>query len=44
LQAEIDLLDDIIVHGMSMIDVGCGTGRHLTMLRNRLRTSAGCAS
>ena len=24
-----------------MIDVGCGTGRHLTMLRNRLRTGVG---
>jgi len=26
---------------MSMIDVGCGTGRHLAMLRNRLRTGVG---
>ena len=41
LQAEIDLLNDIVVEGMSMIDVGCGTGRHLTMLRNRLRTGVG---
>ena len=32
LQAEIDLLNDIVVEGMSMIDVGCGTGRHLIML------------
>jgi ubiquinone/menaquinone biosynthesis C-methylase UbiE len=41
LQAEIDLLNDIVVEGMSVIDVGCGTGRHLTMLRNRLRTGVG---
>jgi hypothetical protein len=41
LQAEIDLLNDIVVEGMSMIDVECGTGRHLTMLRNRLRTGVG---
>jgi len=41
LQAEIDLLNDIVVEGMSMLDVGCGTGRHLTMLRNRLRTGVG---
>ena len=41
LQAESDLLDDIVVEGMSMIDVGYGTGRHLTSLRNRLRTGVG---
>jgi len=41
LNAEIDLLNDIVVEGMSMIDVGCGTGRHLIMLRNRLRTGVG---
>jgi ubiquinone/menaquinone biosynthesis C-methylase UbiE len=41
LHAEMDLLDNIVVEGMSMIDVGCGTGRHLTMLRNRLRTGVG---
>jgi len=44
LQAEIDLLNDIVVEGMSMLDVGCGTGRHLTMLRNRLRTGVGAHS
>ena len=38
LQAEIDLLHDIVIEGMSMIDAGCRTGRHLTMLRNHLRT------
>src|SRR5579871_4746356 len=32
LQAEIDLLNDLVVDGMSVIDVGCGTGRHLARL------------
>jgi ubiquinone/menaquinone biosynthesis C-methylase UbiE len=41
LQAEIDLLNEIVVEGMSMIDVGSGTGRHLAMLRDRLRTGVG---
>jgi ubiquinone/menaquinone biosynthesis C-methylase UbiE len=41
LQAEIELLSDIIVDGMTMIDVGCGTGRHLAMLRDRLRIGVG---
>ncbi len=41
LQAEIELLTDIVVEGMSVIDVGCGTGRHLAMLRDRLRIGVG---
>jgi ubiquinone/menaquinone biosynthesis C-methylase UbiE len=41
LQAEIELLNDIVVEGMSVIDVGCGTGRHLAMLRDRLRIGVG---
>jgi ubiquinone/menaquinone biosynthesis C-methylase UbiE len=41
LQAEIELLNDIVVEGMSVIDVGCGTGRHLAMLRDRLRSGVG---
>jgi ubiquinone/menaquinone biosynthesis C-methylase UbiE len=41
LQAESELLNDIVVEGMSMIDVGCGTGRHLAMLHDRLRIGVG---
>jgi ubiquinone/menaquinone biosynthesis C-methylase UbiE len=41
LQAEIELLNSIVVQGMSVIDVGCGTGRHLVMLRNALRIGVG---
>lgn len=41
LQAEIELLNDIVVEGTSVIDVGCGTGRHLAMLRDRLRSGVG---
>lgn len=40
-QAEIDLLNDAIAEGMSVIDIGCGTGRHLAMLRDRLRIGVG---
>lgn len=41
LRAEIDLLDDVIVAGMRVIDVGCGTGRHLAMLSDRLQIGVG---
>lgn len=41
LQAELDLLHDIITEGMRVIDVGCGTGRHLLLLRDRLRLGVG---
>ena len=37
MQAEIDVLDDIVSQGMTMIDIGCGTGRHLARLRDRVR-------
>jgi ubiquinone/menaquinone biosynthesis C-methylase UbiE len=41
LQAEMALLTDIIGEGMTVIDVGCGTGRHLAMLGDRLRIGVG---
>ncbi len=41
LQAEIDLLNRTIVKGMAVIDLGCGTGRHLAMLGDRLRIGVG---
>src|SRR5438034_8628275 len=41
LQAEIELLDDMVVEGMSIVDIGCGTGRHLAMLGDRLRVGVG---
>jgi len=41
LQAEVELLTDLVVNGMAMVDVGCGTGRHLAMLRDRLRIGVG---
>ncbi len=41
LQAEIDLLNDRIVRGMAVIDLGCGTGRHLAMVGDRLRIGLG---
>jgi ubiquinone/menaquinone biosynthesis C-methylase UbiE len=41
LQAEIELLADAVAGGMAVIDIGCGTGRHLAMLCNRLRIGVG---
>ena len=41
LQAEIELIHHIVVQGMAVIDVGCGTGRHLALLRDRLRVGVG---
>src|SRR5262250_3328961 len=37
LRAEIELLDRTVVKGMTVIDFGCGTGRHLAMFGDRLR-------
>jgi ubiquinone/menaquinone biosynthesis C-methylase UbiE len=41
MQAEIDLLQDIVSDGMAVLDIGCGTGRHLALLRDRLRIGVG---
>ena len=40
-RAELDLLHDVVTQGMRVIDVGCGTGRHLLLLRDRLRFGVG---
>lgn len=41
IQAEIDLLGEIVIQGMSWLDVGCGTGRHLATLSGRVRIGVG---
>src|SRR5262245_42707980 len=41
LRAELDLLHDVTAKGMRVIDVGCGTGRHLLLLSDRLRLGLG---
>jgi SAM-dependent methyltransferase len=41
LRAELDLLHDVVKEGMRVLDVGCGTGRHLVLLGDRLRLSVG---
>jgi ubiquinone/menaquinone biosynthesis C-methylase UbiE len=41
LHAELELLQDVITEGMRVIDVGCGTGRHLLLLRDHLRLGVG---
>jgi len=41
LRAEFELLGEIIGDGMRVIDVGCGTGRHLLRMASRLRLGVG---
>jgi SAM-dependent methyltransferase len=41
LRAELDLLQQVIRKGMRVLDVGCGTGRHLLMVEGRLRFGVG---
>jgi SAM-dependent methyltransferase len=41
LRAELDLLHDVVREGMRVLDVGCGIGRHLVLLRDRLRFGVG---
>jgi len=41
LRAELELLREIIRPGMRVLDVGCGTGRHLLLLGERLTLGVG---
>jgi len=41
LRAELDLLHDVVKDGMRVLDLGCGTGRHLILLGDRLRLGLG---
>jgi len=41
LQAEIDLLNEVVTGGMAVLDLGCGTGRHLAMFEDRLHLGVG---
>lgn len=40
-RAELDILHDVITEGTRVIDFGCGTGRHLLLLSDRLRLGVG---
>lgn len=41
LNAELDLLFGVIEKGMQVLDVGCGTGRHLLLVGDRVRLGVG---
>jgi SAM-dependent methyltransferase len=41
LRAELDLLHQVVKEGMRVLDVGCGTGRHLILFRDRVRLGVG---
>src|SRR4029450_9503307 len=41
MQAGRGLVDDFVGQGTSVLDVGCGTGRHLAALRDRVRIGVG---
>lgn len=41
LQAEIDLFEDLVAPDMSVVDVGCGNGRHLALVANRVSLALG---
>jgi ubiquinone/menaquinone biosynthesis C-methylase UbiE len=41
MRAELDLLHEVVKEGMRVLDVGCGTGRHLVLLGDRLRLGVG---
>jgi len=41
LQAEIELLNEVVAGEQAVLDLGCGTGRHLAMFEDRLRMGVG---